>query len=46
MMIDTSLVAGENETRTADLKRDYETLGERLDRRGVSIDAVKAKVGS
>jgi L-rhamnose isomerase/sugar isomerase len=44
MMIDTSLVAGENETRTADLKRDYETLGERLDRRGVSIDAVKEKV--
>lgn len=46
MMIDTSLVAGENETRTADLKRDYETLGERLDRRGVSIDAVKAKVAA
>ncbi len=46
MMIDTSLVAGENETRAADLKRDYETLGERLDRRGVSIDAVKAKVAA
>ncbi len=46
MMIDTSLVAGENETRTADLKRDYETLGERLDRRGVSIDAIKAKVAA
>ncbi|EAV45208.1 putative sugar isomerase protein [Roseibium aggregatum IAM 12614] len=46
MMIDTSLVAGENETRTADLKRDYETLGERLDRRGVSIDAVKEKVAA
>ena len=46
MMIDTSLVAGENETREADLKRDYETLGERLDRRGVSIDTVKAKVAA
>ncbi|MEE4011664.1 L-rhamnose catabolism isomerase [Roseibium sp. FZY0029] len=46
MMIDTSLVAGENETREADLKRDYETLGERLDRRGVSIDAIKEKVGA
>jgi L-rhamnose isomerase/sugar isomerase len=46
MMIDTSLVAGENETREANLKRDYETLGERLDRRGVSIDTVKAKVAA
>ncbi|WP_417710827.1 L-rhamnose catabolism isomerase [Roseibium aggregatum] len=46
MMIDTSLVAGENETRTADLKRDYETLGERLDRRGVSIDTIKARVAA
>ncbi|UES44092.1 L-rhamnose catabolism isomerase [Roseibium aggregatum] len=46
MMIDTSLVAGENETRKANLKRDYETLGERLDRRGVSIDAIKAKVAA
>ncbi|MBN8182268.1 L-rhamnose catabolism isomerase [Labrenzia aggregata] len=45
-MIDTSLVAGENETRKANLKRDYETLGERLDRRGVSIDAIKAKVAA
>ncbi|MEE2865480.1 MAG: L-rhamnose catabolism isomerase [Pseudomonadota bacterium] len=28
------------------MKRDYETLGERLDRRGVSIDAIKAKVAA
>ncbi|GAB4512043.1 MAG: L-rhamnose catabolism isomerase [Roseibium sp.] len=46
MMIDQSLIARENEMRSADLTRDYETLGERLDRRGIAIDAVKAKVAA
>jgi len=46
MTIDTSLVAGENEARSDDLKRDYESLGERLDRRGIAIDAVKQKVAA
>ena len=43
-IIDPSIVAAENAKREADLRRDYETLGERLDRRGIAIDAVKAKV--
>lgn len=43
-IIDASIVEAENTKREADLRRDYETLGERLDRRGVSIDAIKAKV--
>ncbi len=46
MMIDSSLIDGENETRAETLKRDYETLGERLDRRGISIDAIKTKVAA
>jgi L-rhamnose isomerase/sugar isomerase len=32
--------------RIADLKRDYESLGERLDRRGIKIDAIKDKVAN
>ncbi|PXA99362.1 L-rhamnose catabolism isomerase [Nostoc sp. 3335mG] len=43
-IIDTSVVEAENTKREADLRRDYETLGERLDRRGIAIDAIKAKV--
>lgn len=43
-IIDPSIVEADNTKREADLRRDYETLGERLDRRGIAIDAVKAKV--
>jgi L-rhamnose isomerase/sugar isomerase len=43
-IIDASIVEADNTKREADLRRDYETLGERLDRRGIAIDAVKAKV--
>lgn len=43
-IIDASIVEADNSKREADLRRDYETLGERLDRRGIAIDAVKAKV--
>ena len=43
-IIDPSIVEADNAKREADLRRDYETLGERLDRRGIAIDAVKAKV--
>ncbi|MHA7777829.1 L-rhamnose catabolism isomerase [Roseibium sp. M-1] len=46
MMIDTTLVTRENEARTQELKRDYETLGEKLDRRGIAIDAIKQKVAA
>jgi L-rhamnose isomerase / sugar isomerase len=43
-MIDSGLVERENTAREADLRRDYETLGEKLDRRGVAIDAIRDKV--
>lgn len=43
-MIDPTVVEAENAKREADLRRDYETLGERLDRRDIAIDAIKAKV--
>jgi L-rhamnose isomerase / sugar isomerase len=43
-IIDASIVEAENAKRIADLNVDYDTLGERLDRRGISIDAIKAKV--
>lgn len=45
-VIDASLIERENAGRLEDLTRDYETLGERLDRIGISIEAVKAKVAS
>ena len=43
-IIDASIVEAENARRIADLHVDYDTLGERLDRRGIDIDAIKAKV--
>ncbi|WP_137151313.1 L-rhamnose catabolism isomerase [Devosia sp. FKR38] len=45
-IIDPSVVDANNEKRLADLNVDYDTLGERLDRRGVDIDAIKAKVAT
>jgi L-rhamnose isomerase/sugar isomerase len=45
-IIDASVVEADNVRREADLKRDYETLGERLDRRGIAIDAIKQKVAT
>lgn len=45
-LISAELIARHNAPRLQDLRRDYESLGERLDRRGVSIDAVKAKVAA
>jgi L-rhamnose isomerase/sugar isomerase len=46
MMIDTTLVTRENEARLENLRRDYESLGERLDRRGIAIDAIRQKVAA
>ncbi|MFP9136749.1 L-rhamnose catabolism isomerase [Devosia sp. XGJD_8] len=43
-IIDPSIVEAENARRAADLNVDYDTLGERLDRRGIDINAIKAKV--
>ncbi|SEN25679.1 L-rhamnose isomerase / sugar isomerase [Loktanella fryxellensis] len=45
-MIDKDTIAAGNAHADADLARDYETLGERLDRRGIGIDAIKAKVAA
>ena len=42
--IDTGVIEAENEKRRAALSNDYAALGEQLDRRGIDIDAVKAKV--
>jgi L-rhamnose isomerase/sugar isomerase len=44
--IDTALIAVENAAREAALRRDYAALGEQLDRRGIDIDRVKAKVAT
>ncbi len=45
-IIDPSTIEAENAVRAADLNVDYDTLGERLDRRGISIDAIKDKVAA
>ncbi|WP_375598033.1 L-rhamnose catabolism isomerase [Devosia sp. Naph2] len=43
-IIDPSVVEAENAKRAADLNVDYDTLGERLDRRGIAIDDIKEKL--
>ncbi|WEX77994.1 L-rhamnose catabolism isomerase [Sinorhizobium numidicum] len=45
-MISTSVVEAENANRRDVLRRDYESLGERLARRGIDIDAVKQRVAA
>ncbi|MHA3976721.1 L-rhamnose catabolism isomerase [Halovulum sp. GXIMD14794] len=45
-MIDKDLIAEQNAAREAALKQDYEALGAQLDRRGVSIDAIRDKVAA
>ena len=45
-IIDPSTIEAENAARAADLNVDYDTLGERLDRRGISIDVIKDKVAA
>lgn len=45
-MIDSALIARENGTGSTNLKQDYDCLGEQLDRRGISIDSIKAKVAA
>lgn len=44
MIIDSSRIAADNETRAGHIRRDYDALGEQLDRRGIAIDAIKARV--
>jgi L-rhamnose isomerase / sugar isomerase len=43
-MIENSVIQADNAKRAKALKEDYESLGNRLARRGVDIDAVKKKV--
>ncbi|MFD1988321.1 L-rhamnose catabolism isomerase [Mesorhizobium newzealandense] len=43
-IISADVVDKDNATRKADLERDYASLGERLDRRGIAIDAIRDKV--
>lgn len=45
-IIDPTVVEAENARRAADLHVDYDTLGERLGRRGINIDAIKDKVAA
>ncbi|TPW30246.1 L-rhamnose catabolism isomerase [Pararhizobium mangrovi] len=44
--IDPAVVEAENEKRAKALEADYEALGAHLDRRGVDIEAVRAKVAA
>ncbi len=46
MMIEKSLIEAENAKASKALKEDYQSLGNRLARRGVDIDAIKAKVAA
>ncbi|MER8414851.1 MULTISPECIES: L-rhamnose catabolism isomerase [unclassified Mesorhizobium] len=43
-IIAADTVDKDNAARKADLERDYASLGERLDRRGIAIDAIRDKV--
>jgi len=43
-MLDDGLLAAENAGRIAALRRDYDSLGERLEREGTDIAAIKARV--
>jgi L-rhamnose isomerase/sugar isomerase len=43
-LISADVIAGENASREAALKRDYEALGEQLSRRGIQIDEIKKTV--
>ncbi|MGB8818448.1 MAG: L-rhamnose catabolism isomerase [Rhizobiaceae bacterium] len=45
-MIDPSVIKAENAKSAKSLKEDYQSLGNRLARRGVDIDAVKGKVAA
>ena len=45
-IISADVVEKDNAARVAELQRDYDSLGERLDRRGIKIDAIRAKVAA
>ncbi|WP_434055968.1 L-rhamnose catabolism isomerase [Roseibium sp.] len=45
-MIERAVIAQENEKLTTNLRRDYDALGEQLERRGVAIDGIREKVSA
>lgn len=45
-MIDSALIARDNAVAAGNLQRDYDTLGEQLDRRGIAIDEIKSRVSN
>jgi L-rhamnose isomerase/sugar isomerase len=45
-IIDVALVEKENAARAAFIRRDYEALGEQLDRRGIAIDAIRDRAAA
>ncbi|MGB3537081.1 MAG: L-rhamnose catabolism isomerase [Mesorhizobium sp.] len=45
-IIAADVVEHDNAARENDLRRDYESLGERLDRRGIAIDTIRDKVAA
>ncbi|MGB3830965.1 MAG: L-rhamnose catabolism isomerase [Mesorhizobium sp.] len=45
-IIPSAIVEKANAAREKELRRDYEALGEKLARRGVAIDAIRAKVAA
>ena len=45
-LIAGAVVEQHNAERKADLERDYASLGERLERRGIAIDQIRDKVGA
>jgi L-rhamnose isomerase/sugar isomerase len=45
-IIPTGAVEKDNAAREKTLRRDYESLGERLDRRGIEIDAIRDKIAA
>ena len=46
VMIDQDLIAADNAARAAALQADYDALGAHLDRRGIDIGAIKARVAA
>ncbi|MEP2889810.1 L-rhamnose catabolism isomerase [Tateyamaria sp.] len=45
-MIKSDVISASNDARVKALRADYAALGEHLDRRGINIDTIKAKVAS
>ncbi len=45
-MISKNIISQSNESRRKDLRRDYDNLGERLDRNGIAIDTIRDRVAT